>query len=130
MNASTTATLTEAQKIEEAIDRLVTAAVRYQAEPRIGGERGLVSVGESLRETLDLMHAPPVERAAGALLERPVGTILRQGVRTLAKRLHEIGGLRLMDEVCHRVAASDPAREAHRSGIIDHMFDGIGGWSA
>lgn len=127
MNAPTTALATETARIEAALDALLTAAIQANSTPSLTPERGPTSAGVLIAEALEKFTWTPTQRAASALLSRPIWEVLRQGIRTLGERLHEIGGFELMTEVCDRVAAMDPARSGYRSAIMDKRWDGIGG---
>lgn len=128
MNAMTDANITEAQQIEAALDALVSAAVANLRETPLIPERGPVSVAEGIDEWMALLGGTVAQRQANRLLQRPVSGALRTAIRLLGERLHEIGGMALMHDVCARVSASDPRNEALRVGIIDHRWDGIGEW--
>lgn len=127
MNAFTTATATETARIEAALDALLTAAIQANSVPSLTPERGPTSAGVLISEALEKFTWTPTQRAASALLSRPVWEVLRQGIRTLGERLYEIGGSELMRDVCDRVAAMDPARAGHRLDIMDKRWDGVGG---
>lgn len=60
------------------------------------------------------------------LVEDPIGAALRMAIRHLGERLHELGGISLMQEVCAEVAAKDPPNEQHRTTVMDRRWDGIG----
>jgi len=127
MNAPVTAQATEAAQIEAALDALLTAAIKADRDRSLMPERGPVSAGAMIGEALERRATwTPAQEAAHDLLRRPVAWALRNAVRTLGKRLFEIGGLKLMSAVCDRVSALDPANEGRRAGIIDHRWDGIG----
>lgn len=129
MNAPVTAVATEAQRIEAAMDALLTACTNYKA-PYLGAERGPISAGILASEFLERCDWSPAQRSAGRLLDDPVGEALRQAIRTLAERLFEVGGLRALQGACDRVADMDPARWGKRTDIMDKRFDGLGGWCA
>lgn len=128
MNAITETTATEVQQIEAALDRLVTAAIANLRETPITPDRGPVSAGVIAQEVAASFAWTQAQRAAHDLLSRPVSNALRQAIRTLGKRLYEIGGDELMHQVCDRVSSADPMNESRRIGIIDHRWDGIGHW--
>ncbi len=131
MNAPVTADQSETQKIENALDALLTAVACYEREPALLPETGAVSAGALIGAYLEKLTTwTKAQRSADELLQRPVSWALRRAIRTLGKRLHEIGGDRLMHDICDRVAARDPAREGWRLGVIDHRWDGIGEWVA
>ena len=127
MNAPVSAQATETTQIEAALDALLTAAIRADRDPPLLPDRGPTSAGVLVGELLDKIQTwTKAQRDAADLLSRPVWEVTRKGVRTLGKRLYEIGGLSLMQEVCHRVAALDPANEGRRIGLMDHRWSGIG----
>lgn len=130
MNAPVTVQAEEVAKIEEALDRLVTAYLRYRNEPRIGGEPGMVSAGAGAMRVIDRMGFTEAQRLADDLLERPVAQALRNAIGTCGERLNEIGGDVAMLDAYYRVSAADPANEARRQGAISGKWDGIGGWLA
>lgn len=131
MNAPLTAVATETQKIEDALDRLLTAITWADRQPSTTPDDGPTSAGELIgRVLLRLETWTAAQQAADALMRRPASEALRQAVTTLGKRLHEIGGMALMRDVCDRVAERDPANESRRLGVIDHRWDGIGDWYA
>jgi len=122
MNAHTETQITELQRIERALDELLRAATNTRA-PWPPKHDGPVMVSAILGDYLD---ATPKQRAAEAFLDNPVGEAVRQAVTTLGERLYELGGLKLMEDVCYRVAALDAAREGWRIDVLDKRFDGIG----
>lgn len=126
MNAHTDAQITEVQRIERALDELLKVALSARAPWPRRHPHG-ISAGDLIREALD---GTPAERAARALLDNPVGEAVRQGVRTLGERLHELGGVQLMQDVLYRVAEIDPASTDHRVSVMDKRWDGIGVWLA
>lgn len=137
MNAPVRALSSETAQIEAALDVLLRAAVAADRERPLRPERGLISAGDLAFAVIDRMKTwTPAQQAAAELLQRPVWEAVRQAVSTLGVRLHEIGGLPLMQDVCHRVAALDPDHEGRRLDIMDKRWDGIGadganaGWLA
>jgi hypothetical protein len=126
MNAPATATLSDTQRIETALDELLKAALASTIRfPHPLG--GMYSAGQLLDYFGGMTRA---QRDADALLSDPVGEAVRRAITTLGRRLHEIGGLALMQDICDRAAALDPANEGRRMDIIDKRWDGIGGWYA
>jgi hypothetical protein len=69
----------------------------------------------------DLLNAPPEALAPGEWE-------CKHAIRALAKVLFAVGGRKEMEAVCDRLVERDPDHEAARASIIDHGFDGIGGW--
>lgn len=128
MNAPTASKLTETQKIEEALDRLLTATTAARQEHAIGGERGPVSMAVMSSEFIASLEHSPAQRAAAELLQRPVGEALRQAIHVLGERLNEIGGHQLMLDTCYRVAERDEANQHFRLGVLDASWNGIGAW--
>jgi hypothetical protein len=128
MTAPVTALAPEVQLIERSLDALLAAAIA--AKPpwpaRYPNSR---LIGEVLREQLAQTND---QRAAAELLDNPVGEMVRQGVTILGKRLHEIGGMTLMQDVLYRVAelGCSGSERDRRIGIMDHRWSGIGGWIA
>lgn len=129
MNAVTDTIETEAQKIEAALDALVSAAVANLNERPVVPDRGPISAADAAAETIASFDWTPAQRRAHDLLSRPVSRALRQAIRALGERLFEIGGMSLMHDVCDRVSMADPRNEARRAGIIDHRWGGIGSWT-
>lgn len=131
MNAPVTTEVAETAQIEAALDFLLTAAIRADRDPHLLPETGPTSAGALVFQILEKMGSwTRAQREAADLLARPVWELTRQGVTTLGKRLHEIGGARLMHDVCDRVAALDPPHEDRRIDLIDKRWDGIGEWVA
>lgn len=129
MNAPVAAQATEVAKIEAALDRLVTAAIQNRREPSLDPSKDrLVGAAELMAGFQDSLTWTKAQREADELLERPLSATIRRGIRTLGKRLNEIGGWELMTDVCDRVSAADPREEGRRASIIDHRWDGIGSW--
>ena len=128
MTGPMTIEITEAQQIEEALHALLEVAVSdvgYAGNPLAPSRPTLA--GEVLRTFL---AATPAQRQAAEIITRPVGEAVRAAVRLLGKRLYEIGGTSLMQDVAERVADRDPSRYSLRIDVIDKRFDGIGGWAA
>jgi hypothetical protein len=131
MNAPVSAIATETAQIEAALDALLSASIRANRDPVLLPHRGAMPVGVVMGDLLKRLQSwTQAQRDAGELLARPVWEVTRMGVTTLGRRLHEIGGARLMQEVCDRVAALDPANHAHRLDIMEKRWDGIGEWLA
>lgn len=127
MNAPVTAEVDETLKIEDALDALLSAALRADRDPSLLPERGVERAGVIVGELLDkISNWTLAQRQASDLLHRPVAEACRQGVHVLGERLYEIGGVGLMREVLHRVAERDPANEGRRIGLMDHRWSGIG----
>ena len=110
--------------IEKALDVLLRSAIAADRTER-----------RSLRVMSLAEIEPPTDKTkagvmAEQIVDRPIGEACRQAIRTLGKRLHEIGGARLMQSVCERVAESDPSNAAHRTDIMDKRWDGIGEWAS
>lgn len=122
MNAPISATLTETQQIERALDELLKVAVSTKAPwpPRIERPVKLVELID------DHFSQTQAQRNATSLLDNPVGEAVRKGVTTFGKRLYEIGGLQLMTDVLDRVAEMDPTKQSWRIDIMDKRWDGIG----
>jgi hypothetical protein len=132
-----TAQLDERVAIEAALDALLTAAITADGQPRHRPDRGPVSAGVLAGEIVERVATwTQAQREANALLDRPVAEACRRSIRLLGKRLFEIGGLPLMQDVLYRVAEMDRRAEGRRIAIMDHRWDGIGrgdghaGWSA
>jgi hypothetical protein len=125
----------EVAGIEDALDALLTVALdparpgRYSW--RSDGPRAFnfQSVAEILAKTRAQSHAEQIIRD-------PVGETARMGVRALGERLHEIGGLELMQRVLDDVADRDKPNWGRRTSIMDNRWDGVGrtdksaGWCA
>lgn len=125
MNAVTDTQITEVQKIERALDALISTAITAKP-PWPAEEQGRPRI-YTLKELIDGPHGQsPASRAAYAFYANPVGEAVRAAVTTLGERLHEIGGLQLMQDVCDRVADRDPERWGWRTDIMDKRWDGIG----
>lgn len=124
MNAHSNIQVAETQQIERALDELLRVAISTRA-PWPPRHSGPVSLADSLRDLLDSTEA---ESSARELLDNPVGEAVRRAITTLGERLHEIGGLKLMGDVCDRVSGLDPEHWDHRTDILDKRWDGIGGW--
>lgn len=127
MNAPVAITATETQQIEAALDALLREALAADRHPRLVPPRGAETLGAILGEFIHRKRNwTAAQEATAELLERPIWELTRQGVTTLGVRLHEIGGLKLMQEVCERVADMDPANWGRRTDIMDKRWDGIG----
>lgn len=120
----------EVQRHESALDHLLTAATHEVNIALRGPGRGPVSAATIGHEFVEKLSWSEARRKAADFLDDPVGEALRQAVRKIGKRLHEIGGEKLMLDVCHRVAARDPSQQQRRTAIMDHRWDGIGKWIA
>lgn len=123
-----TAEATEVERIEDALDALLTAALEADRKPPLGPDKGLQSAGEVASQVIEAMSWTQARRQADRLLDEPVPTALRLAIRTLGRRLNEIGGHTLMLDVMYRVASRDPAQESRRDWIIEYAWDGIGSW--
>lgn len=130
MNAPVFAEVTEVDRIEDALDNLLTAAMEADRKPALLPEQGPVSAAVSVGRVIEALDWTQARRQADRLLDRPVPTALRLAVRTLGRRLDEIGGMKLMGDVLDRVAARAPAQEGRRIGIIERAWDGVGRWTA
>lgn len=129
MNASSLAiATTEAQRIEAALDAVLTAAIAADRNlPSLSPERGPVSAGVTAYEVIDrLSNWTKAQGAANDLLDRPVSELCRQAVTTFGERLFEIGGLTLMQDTLYRVGERATADQGRRVAIMDHRWDGIG----
>lgn len=129
MNAPVTSIeQTETARIESALDALLTAAIAARpVSPPRGPELAGVVVGRVLDS---LRNHTPAQIATDELLDNPVGEATRQAIRKLGKRLHEIGGTKLMQDVLDRVANRAPQQSTSRTDIMDKRWDGIGDWFA
>lgn len=127
-DAGARAVATEVQRIEDALDRLLTACTHDFNVKLRGPDRGPVSVADLSREYLESLKGTDAQRAAAELFDDPVGEALRQAVTTLGERLHELNAD--MVDVCYRVAERDRARHDRRLSIMDHRWSGIGQWMA
>lgn len=113
--------------IENALDTLVAAMVEQDCRPR---PAGVVKTFQRLSLTDITSHfdeTTPAQRVAEALVANPVREAMARAVRDLGKRLHEIGGMELMSDVCQRVADRDDANWGRRTDILDKRWDGVGG---
>ena len=128
MTAPVTALAPEVQLIERSLDALLAAATETRP-PWPARDPGLRPIGAVLQEQL---ARTPAGNDAAELFDNPVGEMVRQGVTTLGRRLHEIGGTTLMQDVLYRVAARgcSAAERDRRIGIMDHRWSGIGQWMA
>jgi hypothetical protein len=122
-------TATETDRIEDALDDVLSAIndnLRRGAAKPDRPMRSLREITQALVESLESWT--PAQRAAADLLDAPsaAGEALRQGVITLGRRLYELGGLTLMQDVCDRVSARDPASADRRFGIMVKRWEGIG----
>lgn len=121
---------TELDLIVGALDALLSAATAYIRErslqPR---DEEIQRAGDvAARVVAKLTTFTPAQRAADDLLHRPVSAALRQGIAVLGERLNEIGGIRAMHEAYARVTEEAGRDAARRIGIVDHTWNGIGGW--
>lgn len=129
----------EVARIEAALDSLLATIFDDEAErrelrrERREAARAPSSIGEGL---LRFLNSSEVELAAVEITNDPVGSSCRQSIRALGKRLYQLGGLQLMQDVLYRVAERDEATWSRRIGIMDHRWDGVGttdrsvGWAA
>lgn len=129
MNTLTTAIAgTDVQQVEAALDALLTAILAMREES-VRPPRGPVQAGTLAVEYVHRLESwTPAQRAAERLLSRPVNIALRDAVRTLGVRLHEMGGVKLMTDACYRVAEADPSTTGRRLSVVDAQWDGIGDW--
>ena len=117
----------EIEGITMALDALLTAiAADREAKP------GDVTVARSAAEMFQSFDWKQTEAQAAArrLVASPVGNALRVAVEILGVRLHEIGGVPLMQRICAQVADLAPESSSWREGLIDRRWDGIGEWLA
>lgn len=125
---------TEVARIEAALHQTLTAIHEADANAR---PREPISARDSAELWIaKLKEFTSLQREVDDLLDRPVAEALRQKVRLYGERLHEIGGVSLMQEVLYRVAERDPVNQHRRIGIMDKRWNGVGsaggvvGWLA
>jgi len=83
------------------------------------------------REDLDrLVGSSPAQAAALALLDNPREGAFTMALKALGERLHEIGGMRAMQQALDDVTERDPENEGRRTAILDQRWSGIGSWMA
>lgn len=129
MNAPVTSLAqTEAQKIEDALDTLLSAIIKHDLRPRPEEPWNLTmySAGDLAREAIENLARTEEGRFAHRLFNDPVRAALVHAVRRLGKRLFEIGGLQAMQDACDRVSERDPRNWDRRTNIMDKRWDGIG----
>ena len=107
--------------IEAALDALLGAIA--EARPRKGGT---YSAGQLAASGLDRFSQTKAQQDAEDLIADPVGRALRNGVRRLGERLHELGGVAKMQDVLDQVSEKDEARLTWRMDVMDKCWDGIG----
>lgn len=131
MNAPTAApVLTELQEVERSLCFLMDAIIAIDLGPKrdLPPQPGAMSMADLAKRYRWDAPTTPAERFCLELSDDPVRYALRAAVRKCGKRLHELGGLKAMGEVCDR--QEDRPAGMRRIGIIDKWFDGIGGWAA
>lgn len=114
--------------VEDAIDVLLTAYLQQKLNPV--GTKQLYREGPLL-----LMEIADGELGQFiAIVENPLGFVLRDGIFRLGQSLHdliktELGAtdpLREMVNSVERIAARDPGHEGRRGALLDKIFDGVG----
>lgn len=132
MNAPATTATTELHDVNRSLDLLLTAIVdldaRSRRERNLPRQPGPMSVADMAREYRWNVQTTPAERFTLSIKYDPVGQSLRQAVRRCGERIHELGGLKAMQDACDR--QEDLAGGMQRVSIVDKWFDGIGGWVA
>jgi hypothetical protein len=109
------------QQIVAALVALVDAINRQRLEnpPRIDEMR--------VYKISDLRALPPEH----SITSDPVGASLRLGIRNIGEVLNAEGGQKLMEAICDQVDCLPKyAGTSLPAVIIDHAWDGIGGWYA
>lgn len=118
------------EKIERAIDEVVSALVAYRLDPPTGVARALSAKSGELRaipiETL--MNTDREIIQARDLVEGPVETGLKHSLRRLGKLVFAMVGADGMEEVAERVCALDPDNWGRRMSPVDSAWNGIGSW--
>jgi hypothetical protein len=108
------------QAIEDALDAVLTAIHKHDAERPKGGPLKAYTWAEIADRGL-------VDSDVEELSEDPVGAALRQAVWRLGKKLYAVlGETRAMSGVLERVASRDPANYGKRVSIMDNRWEGIG----
>lgn len=132
MNAPATTATTELQDLNRSLDLLLTAIVDLDDQPdrqrSLPPHPGAMTIADMAREYRWDVPTTPAERFMLSIKYDPVGQSLRQAVRRCGERLHEIGGLRAMQDACDR--QEDLPGGMHRVNVLDKWFDGIGAWAA
>lgn len=127
-DAPARAVVEEVQRIEDALDRLLTACTHDFNVRLRGPDRGPVSADQLSQEFLESLKGTDAQRAAAELYDDPVGEALRQAVHALGERLYELKAD--MIDICYRVAERDRRWHDRRLSIMDHRWSGIGDWMA
>jgi hypothetical protein len=109
----------EIRRIEQSLDALLSAIDQHDAWCDRAGVRPKLRPIDA--EDLIATEFSPVEE----LLNRPVPAALRGGIKELGRRLFDLGGTKLMGQVCDRVAEMGGSWDK-RMTILDARWDGIG----
>lgn len=115
----------EVEDIEIALDVLLRVALDADDQAAMDRREGDRALGEIAAEFLSMT---PLQRRAAGLTRNPVGASARAAVGVLGERLHELGGVQAMTDVCERVAPLEPDRQERRTAIMDRAWNGVGSW--
>ena len=117
--------MTEADRIENALDELVTAIIEHDAKWAKSAQVHTPAIAERPVAKLMVRTADNVDPAS--LVGDPVGEALRQTVRDLGGELFRLlGSTKAMRAVLERVAGRDQRRYRQRLNVMDKTWNGIG----
>ena len=116
-----------------ALTQLVTLYLdKSSFETQRMGEGGLsTEVFHDSREIRVMAATNNIPAITVSVLEHPVPGALRSGMRAIGTALfEETNSTEAMSDVLYRVMENFPNRDQEVIGILDHAFDGVGGWWA
>jgi len=109
-------------------DKIVTALATLLRGVAVEAAQQTQEAREMRVYTAAELVAAPIEPS---ILRDPVGTALRLGIRNIGTILNAEGGSELMEAICDEVGSlPEFAGTSTPAVIIDHAWDGIGGWYA
>lgn len=127
MNAPVKADPVEVAMIENALDVLLSAIIAEDETEPLVPHVGLEAARDSVNRAIDQLEWSQARRQAARLLQYPVAQALRNAVRTLGRRLHEIDPREGLDHALHRLCDRNPAEDHRRDDLLAACWDGMGG---
>jgi hypothetical protein len=112
-------------RIEDALDALVTTVMRHRKRRRPTPSYGrlhFIAISRWDNEPTPSQEDCEVDR----IIHDPIEGAYGHAVRLLGKRLHKLGGVGLMQDVCERVASRDRGNYGRRGTFIERRWDMIG----
>ncbi len=118
---------------DQAVSALTQLMTLYLDKNASEKQRIAKGSGDSVRgrETDAIMVAKNFRANTLALLEHPEPGALKDGMRAIGTALfEETRSTDAMSDVLYRVVERFPNRDQEVIRVLDHAFDGIGGWWA